>query len=127
MQIKADTVEKYMKAIPDDRREAVQKLLNVIHDNIPEGFIETIQYSMPCYVVPHERYPAGYHASPKDPLPFLSIASQKTMSPCIIWESMQMKNYCNGFGQNTRNTAQPSWIWERVASDSKIPITSPLS
>lgn len=29
------------------------------------------------YVVPHEKYPAGYHCDPKLPLPFVSIASQK--------------------------------------------------
>jgi len=27
--------------------------------------------------VPHKLYPAGYHCKPEDPLPFLSIASQK--------------------------------------------------
>ncbi len=32
---------------------------------------------MPSYVVPHSIFPAGYHAKPSDPLPFLSIASQK--------------------------------------------------
>ena len=29
------------------------------------------------YVVPHETYPAGYHCKPAEPLPFLSMASQK--------------------------------------------------
>ena len=32
---------------------------------------------MPGYVVPHSLYPAGYHCNPSDPLPFMSIASQK--------------------------------------------------
>jgi len=27
--------------------------------------------------VPHSIYPAGYHCNPKDPLPFMSLASQK--------------------------------------------------
>jgi hypothetical protein len=27
--------------------------------------------------VPHSTYPAGYHCDPKQPLPFMSIASQK--------------------------------------------------
>lgn len=29
------------------------------------------------YVVPHSVYPAGYHADPKQPLPFINLASQK--------------------------------------------------
>jgi hypothetical protein len=29
------------------------------------------------YVVPHKLYPAGYHTNPKDPLPFMGLASQK--------------------------------------------------
>ena len=29
------------------------------------------------YVVPHEIYPGGYHCDPKQPLPFVNIASQK--------------------------------------------------
>jgi len=32
---------------------------------------------MPGYVIPHSLYPPGYHCNPSDPLPFLSIASQK--------------------------------------------------
>jgi Domain of unknown function (DU1801) len=29
------------------------------------------------YVVPHSKYPAGYHCDPKLPLPFMGLASQK--------------------------------------------------
>ena len=29
------------------------------------------------WVVPHEAYPPGYHCNPSDPLPFISVASQK--------------------------------------------------
>jgi hypothetical protein len=29
------------------------------------------------YVVPHSIYPAGYHCTPKLPLPFIGLASQK--------------------------------------------------
>ena len=36
-----------------------------------------MNYGMIGYVVPHSKYPAGYHCNPKDPLPFLGLASQK--------------------------------------------------
>ena len=34
-------------------------------------------YGMMGYCVPHSIYPAGYHCNPKDPLPFMGLASQK--------------------------------------------------
>jgi len=36
-----------------------------------------MNYGMIGYVVPHSVYPKGYHTDPKQPLPFLNIASQK--------------------------------------------------
>ncbi len=77
MRIEADTVDEYMELIPEDRKNALHHLRAVIRENLPEGFEETIQYNMPSYVVPHNLYPAGYHCTPSDPLPFLSFASQK--------------------------------------------------
>ena len=36
-----------------------------------------MDYGMIGYVVPHFIYPPGYHCNPKDPLPFMNLASQK--------------------------------------------------
>ena len=36
-----------------------------------------MSYGMLGFAVPHSKYPAGYHCNPKDPLPFMGIASQK--------------------------------------------------
>ena len=69
--------EQYINEAPEDRREALQKLRNIILENLPEGFQECISYGMVGYVVPHSLYPAGYHCSPELPLPFISFASQK--------------------------------------------------
>ena len=77
MQVKANTVDEYISKIPEERQEVVSKLRQVILDNLPPGFQETISYGMIGYVVPHERYPAGYHCDPKLPLPFMNLASQK--------------------------------------------------
>ena len=68
----------YINQLPEDRKQAVSKLRDIIRSNIPEGFVETISYGMIGYVVPHEKYPPGYHADPKLPLPFINIASQKS-------------------------------------------------
>ncbi len=77
MQSKATTAEQYLAELPEDRKEAMLKLRNIINDNLPEGFKEGIGYGMLCYSVPHSIYPNGYHCDPKLPLPFISLASQK--------------------------------------------------
>lgn len=77
MSIKTDNPTEYIAAVPEERREALEKLRGVIQNNLPEGFEEPMSYGMVGYVVPHSLYPEGYHCSPELPLPFLSFASQK--------------------------------------------------
>jgi len=77
MQSKATTVEQYLKELPADRKEAMAKLRKEILKNLPKGFKEEMNYGNIGYVVPHSKYPPGYHCDPKLPLPFMGIASQK--------------------------------------------------
>jgi uncharacterized protein YdhG (YjbR/CyaY superfamily) len=77
MQYKAETINEYIAQLPNERKKAISKLRESINKNLPTGFAEIINYSMPSWVVPHSLYPSGYHCDPKLPLPFLSIASQK--------------------------------------------------
>ena len=77
MQSKATTVEEYLSELSEDRKTPMLKLREAIKNNLPEGFEEVISYGMLGYVVPHSIYPAGYHCTPKLPLPFINLASQK--------------------------------------------------
>ncbi|MCL9807310.1 DUF1801 domain-containing protein [Flavobacterium amniphilum] len=77
MQSKATTVAEYLNEIPEERKEGFNKLRNVILENLPEGFQESMGYGMMGYSVPHSIYPKGYHCDPKMPLPFAGMASQK--------------------------------------------------
>jgi len=77
MQSKATNPDEYINSLPEDRKEAMTTLRNLIRKNLPKGFKEEMSYGMLGYVVPHSTYPSGYHCDPKLPLPFLSIASQK--------------------------------------------------
>ena len=77
MQSKALTPDDYINELPSDRKEVIQKLRKAIQDNLPKGFQESIGYGMMGYCVPHSIYPNGYHCNPKDPLPFMGMASQK--------------------------------------------------
>lgn len=77
MPTKPTTVTQYLAALPKERRAALQAVRKVIRDNLGEGYAEGMQYGMIGYFVPHSVYPPGYHCDPKQPLPFMSIASQK--------------------------------------------------
>jgi len=77
MQSKATSPEEYIDSLPDDRKKIISELRKIILKNLPNGFKEGMGYGMLGYVVPHSLYPKGYHSDPKQPLPFISIASQK--------------------------------------------------
>ncbi len=77
MQYKANSPEDYINQVPKERQIALKKLRETINKNLPKGFEEGIQYGMIGYYVPHEIYPDGDHCNTKEPLPFMSFASQK--------------------------------------------------
>src|SRR5579862_4739188 len=75
---KAATVDAYLASLPADRRDAIAKVRAVIRENLPAGYEEGIQYGIIGYYVPHSLHPAGYHANPKEPLPFAHLGSKKS-------------------------------------------------
>ena len=77
MRSEATSPAEYLETLPADRQQAISQLRKVLLDNLPAGFTEIMSYGMIGYVVPHSLYPPGYHCDPKQPLPFISIASQK--------------------------------------------------
>lgn len=77
MQYQANSPEDYIEQLPEDRKEPISRLRQIIKNNLPNGFEEGLSYGMIGYYVPNTLYPKGYHCDPKLPLPFLSIASQK--------------------------------------------------
>jgi len=77
MQSAATSPEQYINELPAERKAAIEKLRQIINENLPKGFSERMSYGMLGWVVPHETYPDGYHCTPQLPLPFLNIASQK--------------------------------------------------
>ncbi len=77
MQSSATTVDQYIAELPEERQKVISQLRKQIKKNLPKGFKECMGYGMIGYVVPHSMYPAGYHCNPKDPLPFMNLASQK--------------------------------------------------
>ncbi|MEO7982979.1 MAG: DUF1801 domain-containing protein [Bacteroidota bacterium] len=77
MQSKATTIKQYMDELPAGRKKAMTELRAIIKKNLPKDFQEGMGYGMVGYMVPHSKYPAGYHCNPEQPLPFMGLASQK--------------------------------------------------
>lgn len=105
MQTQDTTPDEYMAILPEDRKEVIQKLRSTIKRVLPKGFEEVVSYGMLGYVVPHSIYPSGYHCDPKQPLPFMGLASQKnhigfyhmglyTDEKLLSWFTANYPKYC---------------------------------
>ena len=70
-------IKEYINSLSSEKKEVVSEIISVIQKKLPQGFNKQINYGMPSWVVPHSKYPKGYHCSPELPLPFLSLAARK--------------------------------------------------
>ena len=67
----------FIQGLPEERRGPVALLIDTLRSGLPDGFAEHCDGRMVHFAVPHSLYPAGYHCNPKQPLPFISVASTK--------------------------------------------------
>ena len=74
MQSEALTVSQYLTELPDDRRQALEELVEIVKANIKPGFDETIRWGMISYEIPLELSGPTYNSQP---LNYVGIASQK--------------------------------------------------
>lgn len=70
----ATTVDAYLEELPPERRAPIAQIRDLVRDNLPEGYVESMQFGMIGYAIPLERYPNTYNGQP---LAYVSIASQK--------------------------------------------------
>jgi uncharacterized protein YdhG (YjbR/CyaY superfamily) len=74
MRSDAKTVEEYLAELPEDRREAISKVRELILENLPDGYEESMNWGMIAYEVPLSTYPDTYNGQP---LAYAALASQK--------------------------------------------------
>ena len=77
MKSSATSPEQYLADLADlaaDLAEALGAVRETILDNLPPGFAEVMDFGMPAYVVPLERYPDTYNGHP---LMLAGLAAQK--------------------------------------------------
>ena len=69
------SAESYVAALPEQRREFVSALREVVLANLQPGFEEGIEYGMLSYHVPVESFPDTYNGRP---LGLAALASRKS-------------------------------------------------
>lgn len=112
MQSKATTVQEYLASLPADRRDAIERVREVILANLDRDYEEGMAYGMIGYSVPHRIFPAGYHTDPRQGLPFAALASQKNFMAVYI-----MGLYTGGDAAN--ESALVRWFREAWAKSGK--------
>jgi hypothetical protein len=70
----ATTVDGYLAELSEESRAEIETIRDVILDNLPDGYVETMRWGMITYEVPLETYPDTYNGKP---LMFLALAAQK--------------------------------------------------
>jgi hypothetical protein len=70
----ARTPDEYLATLPDDRREAIRQVVEVVRQNLPVGFEEGMQVGMIAWYVPLSRLPETYNGQP---LGLAAVANQK--------------------------------------------------
>ena len=71
----AVTVEDYLNELPEERRETIAAVRQIILDNLPDGYREMVSWGMIGYGIPLDRYPNTYN---KQPLSYIALASHKS-------------------------------------------------
>ncbi|MFO0858389.1 MAG: DUF1801 domain-containing protein [Phycisphaerales bacterium] len=77
MKSKATTVPAYLKTLPPDRRDAIEKVREFVREHLDEGIVECMQYGVIAYVVPHTVWPHGTRTHPELPQMYMGMSSQK--------------------------------------------------
>ncbi len=73
--------EAYLASLPEDRREIISVVRDMILQNLPEGYQETINWGMLSYEIPLATYPDTYN---KNPLSNVGLAAQKNYNSLYL-------------------------------------------
>ncbi len=74
MQSTAATVSEYLAELPDDRREVIEAIREVVLANLPTGYVEEMNWGMISYEVPLKTSGKTYNGKP---LMYSALGNQK--------------------------------------------------
>ena len=64
MQSEATSIQKYLKELPENRQLAIATIRDLVLKNLPDGYVETMNWGMISYEIPLETYPDTYNGKP---------------------------------------------------------------
>ncbi len=99
----AGTVQDYLDELPDDRRESMETVRQVVLDNLPGGYEEMMLYGMIGWAIPLEVFPETYNGYP---LAYASLGNQKNYMSLYLM---------NVYGDQVTE----EWFKERYAASGK--------
>lgn len=70
----AKSVDEYLSELPEDRREVVATVRDLVRKSLPKGYEEAVNWGMLCYEIPLSRYPDTYNGQP---IGYVALAAQK--------------------------------------------------
>lgn len=97
---KATTVEEYLQELLLEKRHVIALVRDVILENLPPGYVESMNWGMISYEIPLERYPNTYNGKP---LTYIALAAQKNYYSLYLMgvyqDGEQEKSLLEGFSQ----------------------------
>ncbi|WP_138431766.1 DUF1801 domain-containing protein [Fodinibius saliphilus] len=83
---KAQSVDEYIQELPEYRRETIEEIRQLILDNLPDGYVETISWGMINYEIPLEKYPDTYN---NQPLTYIGLEVQRNHNALYLMSAYQ--------------------------------------
>jgi hypothetical protein len=78
---KATTVKEYLDRLPEGTRKTLARVRQVVNENLPKGYRETMAYGMIGWGVPLSRLPNTYNGLP---LCYAGLAAQKNYNSLYL-------------------------------------------
>jgi len=103
MRSDANTPLEYLAELPEDRRNQISLVRDVILENLPSGYEEVMNWGMIVYQVPLSHYPDTYN---KQPLMYAALASQKNHMAVYLSGIYMYPDKQKGFEQAYRETGK---------------------
>jgi len=98
---KATTVSQYIRELPSAQRAVISKLRAIIRKNLPDGYVEAMNWGMISYEIPLKRYPDTYN---RQPLGIAALAAQKNYFAlylnCIYMDGERARTFAEGFRES---------------------------
>lgn len=58
------TVKEWLASVPAERKDAIRAVRKVVNDNLPDGYVETVDWGVLAWVVPLTTLPDTYNGRP---------------------------------------------------------------